>query len=329
MAETLVQKFISYFIPHSENQFQPRFLRPKTTIIIFIIIVVVENLFFLTSYYFISSPLFLANLIEESIVQYTNMSRANTALPELKISPVLSQAAQLKAEDMAAKGYFSHTSPDNITPWDWFKKVNYDYSYAGENLAINFTDSEEVVRAWLESETHRRNILNPHFTEIGIGIAKGTYENQPAIFIVQMFGTPKTLSQNVAAAPEMTSIPKINNSTPTPRPFSSPLSSPQIQTVAPTLTALQSEVMSIEDVSQQSSTHPSLFQKILGNPKQTTNTILAIFAGIIIIALILKLIVKIKIQFPILIANGILLLIVITSAFWINHLLFDIWPSII
>ena len=331
MTETLIQKFTYYFIPHSENQFQPRFLQPKTTIIIFIIIVVVENLFFLTSYYLISSPLFLANLIEESIVQYTNMSRANTTLPELKISPVLSQAAQLKAEDMAAKGYFSHISPDSITPWDWLKKVNYDYSYAGENLAINFTDSEEVVKAWLESETHRQNILNPHFTEIGIGIAKGTYENQPAIFIVQMFGAPKMSSQNIPAVPEMTSVPKMNNTTltPVPRPLSSPRPSPQIQTIAPTLTALQPEVMSMENVPQQSSTHLSLFQKIFSNPKQTTNTILTIFAGIIIIALILKFIVQIKIQFPLLIANGILLLIVITSAFWVNNLLFNIWPSVI
>jgi len=85
----------------------------------------------------------------------------------------------------------------------------------------------------------------------------------------------------------------------------------------------------MENVPQQSSTHLSLFQKIFSNPKQTTNTILTIFAGIIIIALILKFIVQIKIQFPLLIANGILLLIVITSAFWVNNLLFNIWPSVI
>jgi len=138
-------------------------------------------------------------------------------------------------------------------------------------------------------------------------------------------------SQNIPAVPEMTSVPKMNNTTltPVPRPLSSPRPSPQIQTIAPTLTALQPEVMSMENVPQQSSTHLSLFQKILSNPKQTTNTILTIFAGIIIIALILKFIVQIKIQFPLLIANGILLLIVITSAFWVNNLLFNIWPSVI
>ncbi|MDD3614511.1 MAG: CAP domain-containing protein [Candidatus Pacebacteria bacterium] len=327
MAEVLTKKFFDYFIPNTENQFQPHFLQPKTASIIFVTVIIIENLFFFLSYYLIPSSTFLANLAKESIIEYTNLNRAQSSLPELKINPLLSKAAQLKAEDMAAKGYFSHVSPDNITPWDWLKKVNYNYSYAGENLALNFTDSEEVVKTWLNSEAHRQNILNSYFTEIGIGIAKGTYENQPAIFIVQLFGTPET--QAIETTAYKASAISEETLVPSPLYKETPHQSPShLQTLAPTITAAAPSVKSANVVAENSSSF-SVFQKILSNPKQTTNVILIFFALIIIVALILQIFVHIRIQFPLLIMNGVLLLIVVASALWINNLLFGIWPHII
>jgi hypothetical protein len=111
-------------------------------------------------------------------------------LLSLKVNPVLERAAQLKADDMAAKGYFAHNSPEGLTPWHWFKAAGYNFVYAGENLAVRFYDSVDVVRAWMDSPGHRANILNSHFTEIGIGIAEGTFEGRPTVFVVQMFGSP-------------------------------------------------------------------------------------------------------------------------------------------
>lgn len=103
---------------------------------------------------------------------------------------LLSAAAQLKANDMAAKGYFAHVSPDGKTPWYWIDKVGYSYDYAGENLAVNFIDSADVSNAWMASPTHRANILNPVFKEVGTATAVGTYKGRNAIFVVQLFGTP-------------------------------------------------------------------------------------------------------------------------------------------
>lgn len=91
---------------------------------------------------------------------------------------------------MASKEYFSHNSPEGVTPWHWFKEAGYNFLYAGENLAINFTDSTDVEKAWLESPTHRANIMNVEFREIGMATVKGVYKNYPTIYIVQMFGTP-------------------------------------------------------------------------------------------------------------------------------------------
>jgi hypothetical protein len=91
---------------------------------------------------------------------------------------------------MAEKGYFSHTGPDGAQPWKWFREAGYRYEYAGENLAVNFNESEDVVNAWMKSPTHRANILKHDFTEVGIGVATGTYKGKEAVFVVQFFGKP-------------------------------------------------------------------------------------------------------------------------------------------
>ncbi len=121
-----------------------------------------------------------------------NDGRQVEQTPELTISDLLTEAAQMKANDMVAKNYFAHNSPEGLTSWYWFDLVGYDYQYAGENLAVNFTESADVNQAWMNSPLHRANILNKKFTEIGIGTATGTYDGRPAIYVVQMFGTPIT-----------------------------------------------------------------------------------------------------------------------------------------
>jgi hypothetical protein len=91
---------------------------------------------------------------------------------------------------MAEYGYFAHYSPRGVSPWYWFEQVSYSFIHAGENLAVHFTDSGEVVQAWMRSPTHRANIMNAQFTEIGIGTATGTYQGHPTVFVVQLFGAP-------------------------------------------------------------------------------------------------------------------------------------------
>jgi uncharacterized protein YkwD len=117
----------------------------------------------------------------------TNAERQQNNVSALTPNPLLSQAAQLKAQDMAEKQYFAHTSPEGIKPWHWLDAVGYTYDYAGDNLAINFTDSKDVTDAWMRSPMHRSNILKSAYTEIGTGVATGTYQGREAVFIVQMY----------------------------------------------------------------------------------------------------------------------------------------------
>ena len=140
----------------------------------------------------------VASVLAAVLVDLANGDRAAAQVGSLRINPQLVAAAQAKANDMATKGYFAHVSPEGKDSWYWFKQVGYSFEYAGENLAVDFSDSGDVERAWLNSPLHRENILNAQFAEIGIATAEGLYEGHRATFVVQMFGTP-TLGAAAAA----------------------------------------------------------------------------------------------------------------------------------
>jgi uncharacterized protein YkwD len=124
------------------------------------------------------------------LVELTNKNRSELALPPLHMNSKLTTAAQMKAKDMVKNGYFSHVSPTNKKPWYWVRRANYNYSYAGENLAVLFSTPEETEEAWMDSPSHRANIMSKNYTDIGVGIATGTYEGVPTLFIVQEFASP-------------------------------------------------------------------------------------------------------------------------------------------
>jgi hypothetical protein len=126
------------------------------------------------------------------VIDFTNQERSKLGLPTLTLNPTLSQSASLKAQDMFANNYWAHTSPSGKSPWDFFKSVNYRYSIAGENLAKDFYDTDSVMRAWMNSPTHRANIVNTKFKEIGIGVVNGVLNGVETTLVVQHFGTPVT-----------------------------------------------------------------------------------------------------------------------------------------
>lgn len=132
----------------------------------------------------------LSAIYASVLVNLTNKDRVAANVSELKVNPLLEKAAQMKADDMASKGYFAHNTPDGKLPWYWFEQAGYRYQYAGENLAVNFSNSEEVETAWMNSRGHFLNIVNPKYTEIGIATSTGIYKGREAVFVVQMFGTP-------------------------------------------------------------------------------------------------------------------------------------------
>ena len=132
----------------------------------------------------------LSAIYASVLVNLTNKDRARENISELKVSPILEKAAQMKADDMASKSYFAHNTPEGLTPWYWFALAGYKYEFAGENLAVNFEESEDIQTAWMNSRGHFLNIMNPKYTEIGIATSTGIYKGREAVFVVQMFGKP-------------------------------------------------------------------------------------------------------------------------------------------
>ncbi|SCG82521.1 SCP-like extracellular protein [Proteiniborus sp. DW1] len=112
--------------------------------------------------------------IEQEVVRLVNVERQKNGLNALELDAELSKVAREKSKDMATKGYFSHTSPTYGSPFDMMKKFGIKYSSAGENIAMGQPTAEAVVKAWMNSEGHRANILNKNFTKIGVGYYKAS-----------------------------------------------------------------------------------------------------------------------------------------------------------
>ncbi len=187
------------FIPTAENGRWPHLLHHHATILALLTVVVIE-LGFLTG----GSVLFngngaLASVLPSVVTWLTNDARAQQKLVPLATSDTLATAAQKKADDMAARSYFSHKDPDGKLPWFWFDRVGYNYKLAGENLAVNFSDSDKLVTAWLNSPAHRANIMKAGYTDIGIGMATGTYQGKQTIFVVQFFGSQRASAGSTVA----------------------------------------------------------------------------------------------------------------------------------
>jgi len=133
--------------------------------------------------------IFFADITKSSLEIFVNQTRQSLGLQTLSENEKLNQAARLKAENMVQNNYFNHTSPTGVSPWFWFKQVGYNYKYAGENLAVGFYESEEVYNAWLNSPSHKENILNPNYTEIGTAVVRG-FGPSNTVVVVQEFGRP-------------------------------------------------------------------------------------------------------------------------------------------
>lgn len=130
-----------------------------------------------------------AGISAKNVIELTNKSRAKAGLPALVENGKLSAAARDKANDMVKQDYFAHTSPAGTTPWDWLKKEDYKYKYAGENLAINYASAESQHEAWMKSRSHRDNILNANYQEIGVAVLNGKVAGNETLLTVQYFGT--------------------------------------------------------------------------------------------------------------------------------------------
>lgn len=141
-----------------------------------------------------------SDLTKAGIILETNKQRIAYGLKSLKENAILDKEALAKAKDIFDKQYFDHVSPSGVGPDGLAKQYGYDYIMIGENLILGvFSGDKEAVDDWMNSPGHRANILNSKYTEIGVGVMKGIYENQTVWVGVQEFGTPSSVCPSPSA----------------------------------------------------------------------------------------------------------------------------------
>jgi len=151
---------------------------------------------FLISVIAIPGMVLASDISSENIVLLVNRERTNRGLIPLRENIGLHNAATTKSMDMINRNYFDHYAY-GLTPWDFMLSYNYNYLTAGENLAMDFETSEGVVSAWMKSPSHRANILNPDFQDVGVGIVKGEFvsadSSRETKMVTEMFGRHKSV----------------------------------------------------------------------------------------------------------------------------------------
>ncbi len=341
----MVKTFKKIFVPHEANDFKPHFFREISITAILIVIIVLFATSAGSSFVLRKTDLGAA-VLPAVLVDLTNENRVASGGSVLTRSVALDAAARLKAEDMARNGYFAHTSPEGLTPWHWFEVAGYHFIYAGENLAINFTESVDVENAWLNSPLHRANILNARFSEIGIATTEGIYNGTPTTFVVQMFGTPVIFASELLPTTTVSEV----KPTPTPTPTPSPTPIP-VKTTPPKSTTVASageaqlvggaeletivdtkEFTAVKNVTATEATpapteeapvqYAKWYERFLFNQPQHVTILYYILATIIFLALISMIVIEFKRQHPKNIMYGVLVCLILVSLLYINQTAF-------
>lgn len=203
-------KLKHFFIPHPDTHKKAHLISPSALVIYILIFIFLQvNTDNLKHF----KPGILgvaANIDVQTLITLTNNERQKDGLPPLKENQELDQAALAKGQNMFAENYWAHFAPSGKSPWDFIQAAGYKFSYAGENLARNFYNAPDVVAAWMASPSHRENILNSHYIDIGMAVLQGTLQGQQTTLVVQEFGTP---IDYIAPVPSPSSAPQEVKST--------------------------------------------------------------------------------------------------------------------
>jgi len=189
-----------YLLPYPERDTRARLLK-NSALFLYVLLLLGFQLYI----YQLSPRIlgFATDIRVAALYQLTNQKRVATGVASLKADRRLERAALAKARDMFAKNYWAHYAPDgSTTPWQFILNAGYTYKFAGENLAKDFDTSVSVVEAWMASSSHRANLLNSGYKDIGIVAVNGTLLGEETTLVVQMFGMPQpvTMAKQPAAA---------------------------------------------------------------------------------------------------------------------------------
>lgn len=260
-------------------------MNEETLRYIFSIVILLEIIsFLLPSITVLNTKEGVATVLPSVLSMLVNEERKEESLSLLSENDLLNKAAMMKATDMARRGYFAHTSPEGKTPWYWLDRVQYRYEYAGENLAINFSESKDVTEAWMASPAHKENIIKEEYTEVGTGVVEGIYEGKRAIFIAQVYANPTSSSSYKAL-----------------------------------LAKEENEIVGQVLGSSVNTSEKIVWEKIFSSPNRDIDLVLYVFSGIVVFFLFVYTLGKMRNQRRGLVTNTIITIAIIGAIFSLNY----------
>lgn len=194
------------FFPHPHNNHKAKLLHHQSLLILLGLFIMAQSA--LTLFHQVRpGVLGYASMISPTtVIELTNQKRAAEGQPPLKENKALDEAAAAKAADMIARNYWAHNAPNGIEPWNFILNSGYSYLHAGENLARDFSNPTDVVEAWMKSPSHKANLINAKYRDIGVAVIDGQINGVETTLVVQMFGTLQGATPSVTS--EKTSLVK-------------------------------------------------------------------------------------------------------------------------
>ncbi len=190
--------FHKWFIPHKDTHSKAHLISWEAILVYILLFMLLQVGFSITGYVKPGVLGINANIDQKKLIDLTNVERQKKGLTPVVENEALNKAAKLKAENMFEENYWAHFAPSGKTPWDFILGSGYKFTLAGENLAKNFYTSEEVVAAWMASPTHRDNLLNSNYKDIGMAVVEGVLNGQKTTLIVQEFATTEFIARKPA-----------------------------------------------------------------------------------------------------------------------------------
>jgi hypothetical protein len=269
-----MEKLIHLLIPRESNNHKAKILHSSSLVVIALLLVVFQGIINIIPKIGPNILGYASNISIQDVVRLTNQKRSEAGLPALTYNQTLSDAAYTKGRDMIDKDYWAHVSPDGTQPWKFFTQFGYRYRYAGENLARDFSNAQSAVDAWMNSPTHKENILNPKYKEIGIGVVEGDLAGSDTTIIVQFFGATYAdkVAQPLAQAAQVEQKAEKINPTPIPSVASSPSPVP----LEAKLPEVKSEIST-----------PPANQQVLVSPFVTTRSISLVVVAILLLVFVI------------------------------------------
>ena len=203
-------QFVHHFLPKPDKRKRADFLENKAILIYCVLILVVTAIFRVIPKVAPGVLGYASDINITDLLKYTNKKRGENGVSNLRLNDKLSAAAGKKAKDMFEDGYWAHVAPDGTEPWDFIVGENYEYIYAGENLAKNFSTSKEVVEAWFKSPSHKSNLIGANYEEVGFAVVNGVMNGYETTLVVQMFGKPRQPSMLASVGEEAVNIGRNN-----------------------------------------------------------------------------------------------------------------------